>query len=478
MVLNIDRQRKYSIWAIIAVLVLAIFLRFWGIERFNEFVFDEVYYAKFANNYLINQKFYNAHPPLSQYLIAIGIWIGDRLPIGRDVVNTLTGSVRSTFSYRWMNAVFGFAIIPVVTGLAYQLTRRWSYAFLATLFISLDGLFLVDSRYALNNVYLVFFGIFGHLCLLWAIEYQQKKRWVLLIIAGSCFGVSIACKWNGLWFLLGIWLLMPIAYGWQYYRDRQLLNASKNDDVVTAQTLVGANRSIVDRLATISVKELTIALIVVPVIAYSLAWIPHLIQNPTPNFWEMQFSILTYHEGIKNGKDVHPYCANWYTWPLMMRPLAYYFHRDVGRELFYDVHAMGNPLLWWFSCGSILIMIAAICRRLYLAIISHKFEIATVGLPLYFVVNYAANLLPWVKVTRCLYIYHYMGALLFATMGLAWLVDVWIHSNSQLWRAIGITTTFAIAAGFVFWLPVYLGLPLTQAELSLRMWNFGIFNWI
>ncbi len=63
-----------------AVFLLSLTLRFWELERFNTLVFDEVYYAKFANNYLTQTPFFNAHPPLSQYIIAIGIWIGTHVP--------------------------------------------------------------------------------------------------------------------------------------------------------------------------------------------------------------------------------------------------------------------------------------------------------------------------------------------------------------------------------------------------------------
>jgi len=47
-----------------------------------------------------------------------------------------------------------------VAGIAYQLSHRRSYAFIAAL-AAADGLFLVESRYALNNVYLVIFGLLG-----------------------------------------------------------------------------------------------------------------------------------------------------------------------------------------------------------------------------------------------------------------------------------------------------------------------------
>jgi dolichyl-phosphate-mannose-protein mannosyltransferase len=164
----------WSTWGMIGIFIFSLCLRFWGLGRFNSFVFDEVYYAKFANNYLTHTKFFNAHPPLSQYIIAVGIWLGDQLPIGHDTANSLTGSWRSTFSYRWFNAIFGAFIPIVVGGIAYHLTKRRSYMLISAGLMALDGLFLVDSRYALNNVFLVLFGLLGQLWLLmdlfWAID--------------------------------------------------------------------------------------------------------------------------------------------------------------------------------------------------------------------------------------------------------------------------------------------------------------------
>jgi dolichyl-phosphate-mannose-protein mannosyltransferase len=474
--LNLDTEenKKLATWGLISVCAIAIFLRFWGLERFNVFVFDEVYYAKFANNYLTNTKFFNSHPPLSQYLIAIGIWIGDRLPIGRDSVNELTGSLRSTFSYRWINALFGSFIPPLVAALAYQLNQRLSYAFLAALFISLDGLFLVDSRYALNNIFLVFFGVLGQLLVIMAGRAIPNHRLLLLFGAGVAFGASAACKWNGLWFLLGIYILLFIAIIWK------ILKFDLQFSVLT--------NSLLDRLADLPLIELFFSLIVIPIAVYSLLWIPHLIQNPTPNFIDVQLAILNYHEEIGNGASVHPYCANWYTWPLLLRPLAYYF-TEYETDYFYDVHAMGNPLLWWLALaavfGSILVVINHVrstiklldIDRIILAPIE-EINLNYITVPLFVFVNYAANLLPWVRVTRCLYIYHYMGAILFAIMGLAWFADIWLRSSSKLWQAVGLTTIFGVAASFVFWLPIFLGLSIERTALSLRLWDFWIFNWI
>ena len=44
-----------------------------------------------------------------------------------------------------------------------------------------------------------------------------------------------------------------------------------------------------------------------------------------PTFGQMQTEILTYHQRIKSGPDVHPYCSAWYSWSLMLRPIVYFY---------------------------------------------------------------------------------------------------------------------------------------------------------
>jgi dolichyl-phosphate-mannose-protein mannosyltransferase len=516
-------------WTMVAIFAMSIGLRFWGLGRFNSFVFDEVYYAKFANNYLTNTPFFNAHPPLSQYIIAIGIWLGDMLPIGHDTVNNLTGSQRTTFSYRWFNAIFGSFIPPVTGFIAYQLSRRPTHMVLAALLMAMDGLFLVDSRYALNNVFLVLFGILGQLLLLLALNSKSWWRAVYLLGSGVFFGLSIACKWNGLWFLLGIWLLLGVIVFHQFFTGRK-----------TTAIEVKGQPSVLVKLSTLKFWEIGLFLLLIPAATYVLSWIPHLLQNPSPNFLEMQKEILFYHSKIGNGKAVHPYCANWYTWPLMMRPLAYYYEvvkSPISQDLdkIYDVHALGNPILWWLAFGVVIVMTwrflislfsylrtgnsrililqtflliltSWISRFFFLRVITQINNIfywsaillngfiqilivflggyyyiksikkrdwdlnsQATALPMFFLANYGANLFPWIPVTRCIYIYHYMGSLVFAIIGLAWFIDQWLHCHSHQLRGWGITAIFLIAASFAWWMPIYLGIPLSQNELAARM---------
>ncbi len=467
-----------------AVFLLSAGLRFWGLSRFNTLVFDEVYYAKFANNYLTHTPFFDGHPPLSKYLIAIGMWIGSYLPFGQDSLNALTGSLHSSWSYRWLNALTGSFIPLVVAGIAYQLTHRRSYAFIAAMFSAADGLFLVESRYALNNVYLDIFGLLGNWFLLRGLDLQGKQRGFWLTLSGIAFGASASIKWNGLWFLLGanlVWIAAWVSRWW----------IRSSDDRKTSEI-----QTPLARLTQLNVLHVLFYLGIIPALIYTIEWIPHLQLNPQFGFWEVQKQILAYHERVGDGPKIHPYCSRWYTWLLMLRPVAYFYQRAqnvaaplpvmgpplpaADGEVDYDVHAIGNPALWWFSTAAIFLLLGMLAQRIWfrqksgeVSRESDKLVLTTPAdtwIAIYLVLNWLANLLPWVTVTRCTFLYHYMGASVFALLAIARLVDQWLHSYRREFRAMGVTVIFLILLAFVFWMPIYLGLPLSPEALSRRMW--------
>jgi len=495
--------------AIGLLFLIALGLRFWGLSRFNVLVFDETYYANFAEEYLTLTPCLDAcdgHPPLSKYIIAAGMWLGLRLPFGQDTVNTLTGSALTTFSYRWINALTGSFVPLVIAGLAYQLSHRRSHALIAGLFAAIEGLLLVESRYALNNIYLLLFGLLGQWGLLLALNGQNRQRTGWLLFSGINFGLSVAIKWNGLWFLFGAYSIWVIAWGIQW--------------LVPSWHERDWGRSLpVQRFTQLRLWEWAFFLGVVPVLAYSLTWIPHLMLNPEPGFLAVHQWILSYHQNVGgNDPSVHPYCSAWYTWPMMIRPVVYLYEtvRSVAEvvpirpriplaeaKLVYDVRAMGNPVLWWFSTLTIGLFGVALVEQMQ----SGPHRSASIRSPLgldpvrpalgvldggklnasrsadlwqtwrtdfwlmaYLLVNYLANLLPWVRVERCTFLYHYMPASSFALVGLAWLCDRWLQDDRPSLRALALTLILLALLAFVFWLPLYLGLPLSPEAAQLRRW--------
>jgi dolichyl-phosphate-mannose-protein mannosyltransferase len=430
--------------SLLSIFLFSLVLRFWNLSQFNTLVFDEIYYAKYANEFLNGKEFFQSHPPLSQYLIAIGIWIGSLFPASADTINILTGTALSTFSYRWLNAFTG-SFIPVVVGaIAYQLTLKKSIGIIAALLASLDGLFLVESRYALNNVYLIIFGLLGQLFFLLALRTTEKISWLLL--AGMFFSFSALIKWNGLGFLLGILLLIASARIGKF-----LLRQEFSEELW---------REIIQ----LKIRHIILALLVFPLFLYSILWIPYLLQNPQYNLLQVHQEIWSFHQRIEgNTPDVHPYCSPWYSWLIMWRPVAYYYVRE--GDTIYDVHAMGNPILWILST----VAIAFLFLRSLLPAFGRSNEYFNSSIAAFLLCNYIANLLPWLKITRCTFLYHYMASYTFAWIALAWMIDESWHAHSRVDRVSARVALVIIALAFFYWLPLYLGLPLSVPDYYHRM---------
>jgi dolichyl-phosphate-mannose-protein mannosyltransferase len=454
-------------WVGLTILwLVSLGLRFWGLSRFNTLVFDEVYFARFGNNYLSGTPFFDAHPPLGKYLIGLGIWLHG----GFD-----------PFGYRWLNALVGSFLPLVIAGLAYQLSQRRSYALIAGLLTATDGLLLVESRYALINIFLLFFGFLGQWLFLIALGRSDWKRYLWLGCAALCLGAAVAVKWNGLGFLLGIYLTWGVSLllFWSFPKHRPLGQPGSGLPLL--------------QLPRLNPLVMLLGIPAIAALVYGLAWIPHLHQNPTAGFWALQQQMLDYHKAIGNSSQVHPYCSPWSSWPLLIRPLNYFYQRGINlsepmpvlgpplplssTEVIYSVLAMGNPFLWW---GATLAILGLSCWLFWVLGRGSEgktplFSPSSHGsgmfwLVLYLVVSYDANLLPWARVSRCLFLYHYLPASIFSFLGLAWICDLALRSPRLWQRSLGITMIFLCLGSLVYWLPVYLGLPLSPEGFSQRIW--------
>ncbi|MEB3293785.1 MAG: phospholipid carrier-dependent glycosyltransferase [Synechococcales bacterium] len=504
-------------WGLLGIFLISLGLRFWGLERFNTLVFDEVYYVKFANNYLTHTPFFDGHPPLSKYIIAMGMAIGNKLPWGQTVVNDFAGSIRSTWSYRWLNALLGSCIPLVIAGLTYYLSFRPRFALLAGFLAAVDGLFLVESRYALNNIHLVLFGLLGQVCFLIAARQGGWKSWLWLPLAGSFFGAAVSVKWNGLWFLLATYALwLPTAI----FQLMQL--AGQKFQNLSLPAIPWQGRSLGEQIGRLNPIAVLLGLCVIPTLVYYLLWIPHLIQNPSETFIELQKKIFAYHQGSSVMGDVHPYCSTWNTWLSMRYPVVYFYRRGIdptqvlvpnsadralADSAIYDVHSMGNPALWWLSTLAIGITLAVVflqtcfkitdlfqprpanpvaasptestpvhqqARLRFTPWANRLFHAKPLSsdhwIAVYLAINYLTNLLPWTRISRCAFLYHYMGSLIFATIALAWWFDRALQNRNPDLKTIVQLLVVLIVLAFIWWMPVYLGLPLDETGYRLRMW--------
>ena len=419
---------------------MALTLRLWHLGDPHALVFDEVYYVPFALNYLQGTPSFDAHPPLAKYLIALGLRLGQWPAIWLDWPQLeVEGLLVSPLAYRWLNALVGASIPVLLAALAFALSegyspqRRRAFALLAGLLMTMEGLTLVESRLALINIYGLALGLLGQWAWVRAGRSQHPPRWRWL--AAIALGAATSVKWNWAGFWLGLLL-------WDLISSIQ----SSKFKIQNSRRLFYLG--------------------LVPLTTYIVLWLPHLAMT-SESLGEVHRQLWSTHQSIGETAG-HAYCSPWYSWPLMARPVAYFFERSgQGREaIATTIHAMGNPVLWWLSTAAVLALaLGRLARRVPVGA-QQATSLPTSAVVPFILLNYLANWLPWALVSRCTFLYHAMGIVAFSALGLAWLMAQWWQNPRD--RPLALLLLGAIALSFWFWLPLYLGLSLSPASLQQR----------
>ena len=162
-----------------ALLIVAACTRFYHLGHPAEIVFDEVHFVAQGRHYLHGESFLDPHPPLAKLIIAAGIAIFGDHPWG----------------WRVGNATLGTAIV----GITYLLGRRMSGSrltgALAGGIILLDGMYLVDSHYAvIDIVYLTCAAVSYLLFFKFVQTPDAAARRRILPWIGLTLGLTLASK--------------------------------------------------------------------------------------------------------------------------------------------------------------------------------------------------------------------------------------------------------------------------------------------
>jgi hypothetical protein len=122
------------------------------------------------------------------------------------------------FAWRLPGVILGALTVAALYLLGRVLFRRRAVAALVGLFVLLDGMFFVQSRIAMNDVYTGFFILAAYLLFAWLwLEPERVKRafWVVAPIMGVLLGLALASKWVAAYAIgaLGILVLIRTALG-------------------------------------------------------------------------------------------------------------------------------------------------------------------------------------------------------------------------------------------------------------------------
>ncbi len=392
----------------------------------NSMYFDEIYHARTAYEQLHRLPIYETtHPPLGKVFMMLGI-----------ALFGMTG-----FGWRCAGAAFGVAMVPVLYLLVRRLTRSPRLSGLAALLLALDGLRFAQSRIATIDVYGTFFILLSAYFMVWYCQSVLEKGVIdsllPMALCGISFGLGAASKWTGIYAGAGLAILY---FGVLWKRWQQNRCAFPRE---AGEALVGG----------------VVFFVLVPLLIYYGSYFVYRMQDPgfgLGQWWQQQLYMFHYHRDLEAS---HAFSSHWYTWPLLLRPVWYYTGETLSQSGVASIAGMGNPILWWAGTGAVLWLLWR--------------QLSAKGSPAGGAVTvlYLTQLLPWVLVPRCTFLYHYFPSLVFAVPALILLVQAVEREHSPvLARRVSLALLLMTAVAFLWLLPPVSGLPVPESWAGLTRW--------
>jgi Gpi18-like mannosyltransferase len=135
-------------------MAFAAILLFKGIQYPSARYFDEIYYARAAQEYLTGKDLYEwTHPPFVKLLYAAGAWIFNALFKAGDPVGA-----------RMTSAVCGVLTIPLLYGFAKRLFSSTPAAFVTIVLLVTGDYWYVQSRIAQPEIFMGFLALLAMYC--------------------------------------------------------------------------------------------------------------------------------------------------------------------------------------------------------------------------------------------------------------------------------------------------------------------------
>jgi dolichyl-phosphate-mannose-protein mannosyltransferase len=446
----------------------------------SPFVFDELYFANDAHKDLLGQDYFDPEPPLAKLIIAIGI--------------KLFGF--NSFGWRFMPALFGTALIPLMYLLARQLLAVRFFAIAAGVLTAFDGMTFVESRTAVIDIIPITLVVLTYLLFHLHLngDTVRRRRW-LVVATGVVLGLAIGAKWTTLaaYGTIVVILLFRLIARWTRY-DR----------------------------STGAIALLSLALL--PAIFYLLTFIPYLtithyithLAQPALSFSPFHFNLASawtelrewhwqtwhYHTTLT---APHIFYSPWWSWPLDFRPVVYYYtnqglgiDQSTGSALVAEIFNLGNPLTWWAATAALIGLAVGVPALIRDYRTRHRLDPADAArrdlagpldqrlyTTIFVLLAFVAAWLPLARVTRGLFLYHMLGGLpaMFLTLALAL---TYLRSMRGTLPALAVRVSGAVPAYayllmvvsfFIYFYPLWTGLPLTSDALNSHVWFAFVKPW-
>jgi len=356
-------------------------------------------------------------------LVALGPSGGaDRIETGRLALawrlpGVIAGALLAFVLVLLARRLFASRLVPIIVGIA----------------VILDGSMYAQARIGMNDVYVALFIVAGW----YFIVAAHRPRWSAradILIAGALLGLGAASKWAAFYTLAGVLVAALAVTAYAYANGRPGRGGPLD-------LLAGKGKN---------AAFLFLSFAVIPVGIY-LASYARWFGGPTaPYGWdlvELTKQMYWYHSGLTSP---HPAASPWWSWPIVLKPVYWYFGQsDNGNNAY--IYDAGNLALFW----------GALVATVWCAIAVIRARSVALGFVVFaFLVQYVA----WIPISRVLFFYHFFTALpfylLLLSVGLAYLWE-----TGRTGFVIGYLAV--AAAVFVYFYPFVSGQPVPGSQAAM-----------
>ncbi len=443
-----------------------------GATYMNSMYFDEIYHARTAYESANGLSIYEwTHPPL-----------------GKDIISWCVSLMgMNPFAWRFAGTLAGVLMIPAIYFLALLLFRKTAWATGAALLMALDGMHFVQTRIATIDSYGVLFIILMFLFMYWyySISFYDTpllKTFIPLGLCGLSFGLGAASKWICLYAGAGLAVIFFITV---YRRYCEYLVAKKALKVAT-----GERKKYLEHVTATFVTNTCYTLlfcvlvfIIIPLIIYCASYYPYWNAAGETRPWykiilDNQSAMFNYHSKLE---ATHSYQSDWYTWPVMYLPMFFYSGPSTSTTMS-AIYSFGNPAVWYSGLICTLSAIFVFVKRIIGAKLPESKAAASgiwsvfspndddlsdkgerdFRLLMFLVLGLACNLLPWVGISRCIFIYHYFASVPFIILFTIYALRHISRKNPKLAAGLLVGLIVFALVLFIMFLPIWSGTSVSR----------------
>ncbi|MFN8521390.1 MAG: phospholipid carrier-dependent glycosyltransferase, partial [Chloroflexota bacterium] len=201
-------------------------------------------------------------------------------------------------------------------------------------------------------------------------------------------------------------------------------------------------------------------LVAIPLVVYVISYAPWVAlgnqywkgfpaDHTGQDIWGLTLQMYRYHDDLR---VPHAASSPWWAWPLNLKPVWYYQDSFAGNTTG-EIYDSGNLVVFWMSIPALVFAAIAGWRRRSLALTA-------------IVLLFLAMWLPWARIDRATFQYHYYTAVPFLVIALAYLLAELWHGPARLaWLLARVGAALCILGPSLMWLarPVLCAAANTEA---------------